>query len=247
MLAGCTDIQAGGRCVGIFGLGNKDERPTPSTDIDTRASGASGAASGLVERLMDVGIDGKGRFDSAAVVAAAAVSKHPGEQGKDDAVDAIVRSHMRLAATNGFVTGLGGFVTMPVALPANVVGFYIVATRMVGAIADVRGYDIARPEVRSAVLLTLIGADSADLLAKAGYASSGKLASLATARLPGPVLLAVNKGIGFRLLRQVGEKSLTRFGKAVPFVGGLVGAGLDSYLLKRIADQARSELPPRSA
>jgi hypothetical protein len=31
---------------------------------------------------------------------------------------------------------VGGFITLPVALPVNVLEFYVQATRMVGAIAD---------------------------------------------------------------------------------------------------------------
>ena len=61
--------------------------------------------------------------------------------GRDD----IIGAHLRLAAGNGFVTGLGGFVTLPIALPANVAGFYIVATRMAGAIAAVRVVVQSRP------------------------------------------------------------------------------------------------------
>ncbi len=194
----------------------------------------------MFERLMDVGIDGKGRFDSAQKVADVARAEH---SDAERAIDAIVRSHLRLAAAGGFITSLGGFVTMPIALPANVLEFYLVATRMVAGIASTRGYDILRPEVRSAILLALVGADSDDLLKKAGYASTGRLAGLAVERLPGPVLLAVNKGVGFRLLNQVGKKSLTRFGKAVPLAGGVVGAGVDAYLLKRIADHTRHEFP----
>jgi hypothetical protein len=235
--------------VGIFGFGKDSDDESdaaggagPGSALDTAPAKGSGAGGALVERLMDAGIDGKGRFDSAGEVAAKAVREHG---TPDEAVDAIVASHLRLAAAGGFVTSLGGFVTMPVALPANVLGFYVIATRMVASIASVRGYDIRQPEVRSAVLLTLIGADSDDLLKKAGMLSSGRLASLATQRLPAPVLLAVNKGIGFRLLRQVGEKSLTRFGKGVPLVGGFVGAGVDSYMLKKIGDKARIELPVR--
>ena len=58
------------------------------------------------------------------------------------------------------------------------------------------------------------------------------------------MLLAVNKGVAFRLLNQVGKKSLTRFGRAVPLAGGVIGAGVDTYLLNRIADHARLEFPP---
>jgi hypothetical protein len=209
---------------------------------DARLGG--GAAAGLVERLLDVGIDGRGRFDSAQAVADTARREHP---DLERAVDAIVSQHVRLAAANGFVTGLGGFVTLPVALPANVLGFYAVATRMVAAVAVLRGYDVRDPGVRSAVMLTLVGADADDLLRKAGVPTGGRLANLATRRLPGPVAMAINKGIGFRLISSAGRSALSRLGRAVPVAGGLLGAGLDAYLLRKIADQARRELPPRAA
>jgi hypothetical protein len=226
----------------VFG---KDDRRvgviTPAAGVDDGAR--AGAATRLIERLMDVGIDGRGRFDSAQKVADAAIAEH---SETEEALDTLVRWHLLRGATNGFITGVGGFVTLLVALPVNVLGFYLVATRMVAAIAATRGYDIRKPEVRSAILLALVGADSDDLLAKAGYASTGRLANLAVQRLPGPVLLAVNKGVGFRLLSRVGRKSVTRFGRTVPLVGGVVGAVVDTLLLKRIADHARQEFPPKS-
>lgn len=136
----------------------------------------------MVEKVLDVGIDGKGPFDSAHEIATRALKKHP---KPDDAVDAIVKSHLKLAAGSGFVTSLGGFITLPVALPANVAGFYVLATRMVAAIAKVRGHDLSRPQVRSAVLLTLVGADADDLLAKAGMvAPTGRLTALAAGASP---------------------------------------------------------------
>lgn len=228
--------------MGMFG---KDDEPAGDTTamamVDDSATARN--ATSMIERLMDVGIDGKGPFDSAQRVAHVAMAQHP---GAERAIDALVRSQLKLGAAGGFVTSLGGFVTMPIALPANVLGFYLVATRMVAGIAAIRGYDIREPEVRSAVLLALVGADADDLLKKAGYASTGRLANLAAQRLPGPALIAVNKGVGFRLLTQFGRKSVTRFGKAVPLVGGVVGAGVDTFLLKRIADHARREFPPKA-
>lgn len=230
--------------MGNFGNSNTPARDTTSvTKVDGSATdpATAGAATRMIERLMDVGIDGKGRFGSAQECADLAIAEH---SQPERAIDAMVRSHLKLAAAGGFVTSLGGFVTMPISLPANVIGFYLVATRMVACIASVRGYDISRAEVRSAVLLALVGADSDDLLQKAGYVGTGQLSHLAVQRLPGPLLMAVNKGIGFRVLSQVGRKSLARFGKAVPLFGGAVGAGVDTFLLKRIADYARQEFPP---
>jgi hypothetical protein len=220
----------------------KDDRLTGDTaqwaSVDD--SPMADAVSPMIERLMDVGIEGTGPFSSARAVADMAVAEH---REVEPAIDAMVRSHLRLAAANGFVTSLGGFVALPIALPANVLGFYLIATRLVAGIASSRGHDIGRPEVRSAVLLALVGADADDLLAKAGATGTGQLVNLAAQRLPGPVLMAVRKGVMFRLLLRIGKKSFSRFGKVVPVAEGLVGAGLDAYLLKRIADHARLEFP----
>ena len=160
-------------------------------------------------------------------------------------MDRVIADHLKLVAAGGFVTGLGGFFTLPLALPANVGGFYVLATRMAAAIAVIRGYDIEAEEVRSAVLLSLVGADSDDLLKKAGYAGSGRVVNFAAERLPGPLLMAVNKAVGFRLLTQVGKKTFGRLGRGVPVVGGLVGAGLDSFMLKQIGEHVRLEFPRR--
>ena len=240
--------------MGILGMGESD---TATTDTARRPAleqasagpedhGAFGnSAVRLIESVLDTGIDGKGPFHSAQQVADIALSDNP---DIEKAVDSVVSQHLKLAAAGGFVTGLGGFVTLPVALPANVVEFYLLATRMVAAVASARGYDIRQPEIRAAVLLTLVGADSDDLLKKAGVTATGRLSNLAAQRLPGPALMVVNKAVAFRLVSQVGKKALVRLGKAVPVVGGAVGAGLDVYLLKRISDQARHEFPrkPRS-
>lgn len=232
--------------MGIFGFGKDDdaggsqEQPRSALEL-ARVQEDPGRVTRLVESLLDVGIDGKGRFDSAQQVAQVA---RAGTPDADAAVDALVSQHLRLAAAGGFVTGLGGFVTMPVSLPANVAGFYLLATRMVAGIASLRGHDVRRPQVRSAVLLTLVGADADDVLHKAGVPVTGGLAGLAAQRLPGPALMVVNKAVAFRLLSQTGKKAFSRFGKGVPLLGGFIGAGLDGYLLKRIAQHAKQEFPP---
>ena len=234
--------------VGFLGLGTEDAQVKPASALEQARAGRedtgmfAGAVTSLVEQLLDLGIDGKGPFDSAQKVADVKRAERP---DAENAVDAVVQAHLKLAAAGGFVTGLGGFITLPVALPVNVLEFYVVATRTVAAIACLRGYDIKQPEIRSAVLLTLVGADADDLLKKAGVMSAGRLSNLAAQRLPGPALMVVNKAVGFRLLSTAGKKTLSRFGKGVPVIGGVVGAGLDTYLLKRIADHARHEFPPR--
>jgi len=201
-----------------------------------------GQATRLVQNVLDLGIDGKGFFDSAAKVADKALSDAGGDAEK--AVAAVVRSHLRLAGGAGFVTSIGGFITWPVALPANVLGFYLLATRMTAAVARLRGHDIGSEQIRTAVLLTLVGADADDLLRKAGMvAPGGRMVNLAAQRLPGPALMVVNKGVGFRLLATAGKGAFSKLGRLVPVVGGVVGAGLDAWMLNRVADNARREFP----
>ena len=225
--------------MGIFDR-RSDSTPTPAKNDD---SALGQAATQLVQRLLSVGIDGKAFFDSAETVARRAQAKG----GADQAIDAIVAEHLKLAAAQGFVTGLGGFVTLPVALPTNVAGFYLLATRMVAAVADVRGYDVDDPSTRSAILLALVGADADDVLRKAGQGATGRITAMATERLPAPVLMAVNKGVAFRILTQTGRKVFSRFGKAIPFLGGALGAGLDTWTMRGIAQHARDEFPARGA
>ena len=115
---------------------------------------------------------------------------------------------------------------------------------MVGAIATLRGYDLGDAHVRTAVLLTLVGSSADDVLAQAGlHTGGGAVASLATRGLPPETLFIVNKAVGFRLLRDVGRKALPRLGRAVPFVGGAVGAGFDGFLMKKIAEQPSTSSP----
>ena len=199
----------------------------------------------LVTMLLDVGLDGRGPLDPVREVADEALRKAGGD--RDKAIAALARRTTLTGGIGGFVTGLGGFVTMPVALPVNVAEFYLQAVRMVGGIATLRGYDVDEPRVRTAVLLTLVGSDSDEVLQKAGMATAGsRLTSYALKGLPPAALMVINKAVGFRLMRGVSEKLLSRLGRGIPVAGGLVGGGIDGFMMKKIADHAMKEFPPVS-
>jgi hypothetical protein len=216
------------------------ERPALEAALDTEPD--SGVVSRLIQALMDLGLDGAGPLRSATEVADRASRT---TSTTDAAVGKVARGHVARGGIGGFVTGVGGFVTMPVALPVNLVEFYVQATRMVGAIATLRGYDVRTPQVRTAVLLTLVGSHADEILAKAGMTTGGgRVATLAAKRLPPTALPILNKAIGFRLVRGVGEKAFARLGRGVPVVGGLVGGGIDAWMMKKIADHAMEQFPP---
>lgn len=205
-----------------------------------------GAVARLVQVLLDAGIDGLGPLRSAHELADWARRE---TRTTDAAVAKVARQTLVRGGVGGFVTSVGGFLTMPIALPANVVEFYVQATRMVGAIADLRGYDVDDPMVRTAILMTLVGSDADDVLAKAGLVGGkqNRMVTLASGQLPPAGLLVLNKAIGFRLMRGVGEKAFSKLGRGIPLAGGFLGGGIDMWMMKRIADHAMGEFPPVAA
>ncbi len=199
----------------------------------------------LFQSVLAIGIDGLGPIQSAQSVASEALAEH-GTQER--AIAHVTRSHSRLAAANGFITGLGGLITLIVALPLNVIGFSLISARMAAAVAAIRGHDLDDPATRTAVLLTLTGNNASELLAKAGVAApGGRITSTALRRLPSSTLAFINKGVAFRLLTRTLGKGLTRFGRLVPLVGGVVGAVIDRTMVRSVARTATREITVRSA
>lgn len=236
--------------MGLFDMFRRDAHDITITrsalDEANNPEGNDDAITKLIMQLTKVGIDGSGPWDGAKKVADKALRAEDGRV--EDAVQKVVGQHLRGGAAGGFVTSLGGFVTMAAAIPVNVFEFYVQATRMVASIAHLRGYDVRDDRIRTAVLLTLIGSNSADVLAKAGVTVGSSAAiQLAGKNLPKSALMVIQKAIGFRILRGVGEKLFARVGKLVPVAGGVFGAGIDYMMMRKIADQALVEFPAKGA
>lgn len=205
-------------------------------------SSAGGALQTMTESFRDIGLNGAFKYSSAEKVAHTASKRARGNEKK--AIRRVVRHHRRGVTAAGFLTGLGGLFTLPLLLPANVFEFYVQATRMVGAIASIRGHDLDDDEVRSRVLAALVGEESEDVLAGIGL---GPIAGAATnqivKRLPQSPSSAVARAIGGRILRRFGLQSVRLFGKAIPGLGGIIGALSDRGMLKRIARTAKESFP----
>lgn len=230
--------------MGLFDMFRRKEVSLTRSALDEANSegGNDDAVTQLILRLTSVGIDGAGPFTGAVKLSDQALKRESGNV--DDAVKRVVGQHLRGGAAGGFVTSLGGFVTMVAALPANVFEFYVQATRMVASIAHLRGYDVTDARIRTAVLLCLVGSNASEVLGKAGVnVAGGAAVRVATQNLPKSALMVVQKAVGFRLLRGVGERMFARVGKFVPVLGGVFGAGLDFAMMRAIAEHAKKEFP----
>lgn len=145
----------------------------------------------------------------------------------DKAINSLVRWQNTKSVTSGFLTGLGGLITLPVAIPVNIASVTYVQIRMIAAIAHMRGYDLKDDQVKTFVFVCLTGQSASDILKQAGIKAGTALTKQAIKKIPGEIIKSINKAVGFRLVTKFGEKGVVNLGKAVPLVGGFIGGTVD--------------------
>lgn len=95
-------------------------------------------------------------FESACTIAEQYSQTYPGSS-RDYVAQKLVQWQASLNLSTGFVTGFGGFLTMPVTIPTGLLATWITSTRLAFAVAHVHGHDIFHPRVANAVLFCLTG------------------------------------------------------------------------------------------
>ena len=154
-------------------------------------------------------------------------------------VNSLIRWQNTKAGTTGFVTGLGGLITLPVAVPANISVVLFVQVRMIAAIAIMGGYDVKDDRVKTLVYACMAGNAGKEIVSRMGIDLTNRLARSAIQRISGTTLTAINQKVGFRLVTKFGEKGVVNFGRAVPLLGGLVGATFEVVSTNAIGNVAR--------
>lgn len=91
-------------------------------------------------------------------------------------IESLVLTHVGLAGAQGFVTSLGRLPTLAVTLPANIAGLAVVQIRLIATIAHLRGYDIDSRQVRTAMIVCLMGREGVARLMSDGVLPSSPLA-----------------------------------------------------------------------
>lgn len=156
----------------------------------------------------------------------------------EKAAKSFINYQIAKCTTSGFVTGLGGFITLPIAVPANVGSVLYVQIRMIACLAYMGGYDINSDQVQTLVYACLAGISVDQIIKKAGIEIGEKLVSSLVAKIPGSVLTKINQKVGFRLVTKAGTKGVVNLTKVLPIVGGVVSGTFDLIETKIIAQRA---------
>ncbi len=200
-------------------------------------------AGGLLRSIIEFAINGNTAFPGAKTTAARSLQA---KGDREAAIDSLVLQHIGLASAQGFVTSVGGLVTLPVGLPANLAGLAVLSVRMIGSIAHLRGYDVDDRRVRAALTMAMLGDDEVRRLV-----SEGKLPTT-------PLVIATSPMFDAELERRISERVMGslagRMGgkhlavvvvRRIPLVGGGVGAAVDGWLTFGLAAYAKREFIAR--
>ncbi|MCU0663654.1 MAG: EcsC family protein [Myxococcota bacterium] len=158
---------------------------------------------------------------------------------KIDQANSLIRWQIAKAGTSGFVTGLGGLLTLPVAIPANIASVLYVQLRMIAAIAHMGGHDIREDQVRTLAYLCLCGSAATDVVKDVGIQIGWRVTKTAIQRISGETLKRIDQAVGFRLLTKFGQTGVVNLGKVIPILGGIVSGAFDSVTTNTIGNVAR--------
>jgi len=163
----------------------------------------------------------------------------------DEAVATLIAWQSGKAGVAGFVTGCGGAIAMPIAMPANLLSTLYIQLRLVAAIAHLRGHDLQSAEVRTLALACMTGSKAADTLKDAGVRLGTKLTRDALGWLSPALVKHAEHAIRLPVLTSIGTAGAARLGRLVPLVGGVVAGGFDAamtQLIGRTADRVYCQL-----
>ena len=151
--------------------------------------------------------------------------------GGEADIDHWIRLAYTQAGAAGFVTNLGGLLTLPISLPANFLGTAAVQLRMIIKIAASRGYDVNSDEVKAFVFACMLGNAAVDALKDAGVRVGMRLAPA--------VLQRLNQTVLTRLVARFGTMGAVNLTKVVPLLGGVIGGGLDAASTRVVGRMAK--------
>ncbi|MBL8025954.1 MAG: EcsC family protein [Fibrobacteres bacterium] len=183
-------------------------------------------------------IKGDLRLESAEELAKQYLKEAKGD--KDKAVNSLVNWQTTKCASVGFVTGLGGLITLPITIPANIGSVIYLQIRMVVAIAIIHGHDPKSDKVKTSAFLALLGGGMTEVLKSIGVQVGKKTAKNIINKISGKLIIKINQQVGMRLVTKFGTKGIVNLIKAIPVIAGLISAFIDASSTKAIASAANS-------
>jgi hypothetical protein len=185
-------------------------------------------AGGMLRSIVDFAIYGNDAFPGARTVAARAVQA---KSDREAAIESVITQHVAMASAQGFLTSVGGLITVVVGLPANIAGMAVLSVRMIAAVAHLRGYDVEDPRVRSAITMAMLGDETVRKLVSSGELPTSPLAVATAPAFDAELERQISERVMGAMAARLGGKHLVLVVvRRIPLVGGGVGAAVDGWV-----------------
>lgn len=184
----------------------------------------------------DKAINGVPGLDSARELAEDYLNE---DECLNEQVDSLIRWQNAKCATSGFITNLGGVLTLPVAIPANIGSTLYVQLRMIAAIAYMGGYDLKNDKVKTLAFVCLCGNSATKVAKNFGIRVGTALTEQFIKSISTSTIKQINKAVGMKLITKFGEKGAISLSKGIPIVGGLIGGTIDGIACNTIGNVAK--------
>ena len=193
----------------------------------------------VLNNIYNLAVTGNGSFGNSIQELADEYVERYGRTEK--AIDKMVSNQRLKCTATGFVTGLGGLVTLPITLPADLASSLYIEIRMIASVAAIRGYDINSDEVKTLVYLCIVGNSVGDVLKQAGLKSlTNYSAKVLIPKISNAIAAKVAENVGNKLLLKTSTKVLPKLGKLVPVIGGVVSGAYNYAEVSAYAKVAKN-------
>jgi hypothetical protein len=159
--------------------------------------------------------------------------QNPGISADGLAEKILARKSLKNGAV-GALTSIGGLITLPVAIPADLAASWRIQASMAFSIAYVYGHTADTTDLKTDLYIILAGNEAKEILKRFGVETSKAVGKrLVQKYITKEVMKKIWKVIPPKIITKAGEKSLTSFMKLVPLVGMPVGFTFD-YVTARV-------------
>ncbi len=157
----------------------------------------------------------------------------------DERIDSLILHESLKNAMQGFMTGFGGFITLPITVPSDIALSWVIQARMVAAIAIIYENDADNEAIWTLIFACMLGEQALRAFSDTTIKTAEKLTIREISKISGETLTKINQALGFRFVTKFGEKGAINLGKLAPLVGGPINGTFDFFFCFSIGLVAR--------
>jgi hypothetical protein len=134
------------------------------------------------------------------------------------------------AGVASFMLRVPEFMLLDAEIPNDLFVCKYLQLRAAAVIALLCGWDVKSDQVKAIALHSMVEGSSTGAAAQEAGKAGAKIAGVWLKKLPGPVITAINRQMGFRFITKFGVEGLINLVEFLPLCGGLASGGVNAVL-----------------